>query len=170
MLALPVIWLAELGDDIQSFGPDDPLTWEIRSDPAIDEFFEAWAGEDYADRFEWKHTIDDRSEETPLLERLAGGAWHYLRENIEMAVAPVYPATLGSRVDAVGGIMGSFDQISATEVAPGISKIEVHNDMGWASATRIPGTSRSLLKGTKRRAPGIGGTVTFRFHWYVQIP
>jgi RHS repeat-associated protein len=170
MYALPLIWLAEFGDRIQTFGPDDPLTLEIKSDPAMGEFFEAWTEAGHPERFDWEHTIDDRSEETPLLARLVAGAAHYARQNAEMALAPVYPGTLESQVDAVGGIMGSFDRISATEVAPGVAWIEVRNEMGWASFSRVPGTNWSFLSDSARGDAGIGGTVTFIFYWCVEIP
>jgi len=170
MLALPVIWLAELGDEVHSFGPDDPCTQEVASDPAMDEFFEAWAEEGHPKEFSWAHEIDERSEETPLAERVLGGALAYARENGEMALAMIYPASLESRVDAVGGILGSYDIIKAMEVAPGIARIEVRNDMGWASFSRVPGTNYSIIANTTRSERGIGGTVTFVFYWYVTIP
>jgi len=169
---LPIIWLGELGDDVQSLGPRDPLTWEISNDPGVAEFMQMWAQEGYADRFAWKHTIDERDEDIPLLRRRAAGALVYARENAEMALAStfLYPATVESRVDSVGGILGSLDKISAMEVAPGVAKITVENEMGWASFTRKPGTDESFVENVRRAVPGVGGTVTFRFYWFVRIP
>jgi hypothetical protein len=167
---LPVIWLLESGRTVQRFGPGFPMTQEVANDPAIDEFLEEWSETGYLESFEWKHTIDDRRHETPLLKRLAVGAEAYARENIEMILAPFSGRTLESQVDSVGGILGSFDEISVLEVAPGISKIEVTNRMGWASFSRIPGTSTTLLRNKPREEAGPGGTVRFVFYWYIESP
>jgi hypothetical protein len=168
MVKFPIIWLAELGGDVQSFGPDDPVTQEVANDPAVAQFFALWEEAGYPASFEWEHTIDNRSDELPLLERVVMGFKTLARENAEMVLSLVFPATVESRVDAVGGLLGSLDKIAVMEVAPGISRIEVINDMGLRSLTRVPGRHFSLLPDLPRRTLGVAGTVRFRFFWYVE--
>jgi len=168
-LSLAVEWLTETGPQDQAFGPNAPLTQDIRHDPQIDEFCEQWAAAGHPLPFSKPTSIDTRN--GPLISGIAGGVAAYARENAELGLALL---GLGSnsfegRVDAVGGILGSFDKVTVSDAGDGLVKIEVVNKMTWKSATRIPGRNRSLLYETERGTVGLGGNVEQYFYWWDSV-
>ena len=70
--------------------------------------------------------------------------------------------------DPVGAILGAFDDITVdvSELSAEMVRIEAHNIMGWRSATRIPGTEKSLIRKDRPRSDlGPGGTIEQWFYW-----
>jgi len=163
-------WFFETDDEVQWFGPDAPLTQDVRYDPALDQFREAWKAEGYRLPFGWKHSIDVR--EGPLIPRLARGAVAYTVENVELAVCLL---GLGSTVaegpdDPVGGVLGSLDRISVYDMGNGMVMIMAYNETGWASGTRVFGTDIWIIDNRSRSDWGPGGTIWQYFYWQEPYP
>ncbi len=74
------------------------------------------------------------------------------------------------QVDSVGGIIGSLDRIDAVQYDENNVAIVVHNTMGWASGTRIPGEDISVFQDSYRSDFGPGGTIWQVFYWIESIP
>jgi hypothetical protein len=74
--------------------------------------------------------------------------------------------------DPVGAILGAFDLIKVyqSELSTDMVGILAYNTMGWASATRIPGTDYSVIQNRPRSALGPGGTIEQWFYWEEPIP
>ncbi len=165
-------WFFEQGPAVRYFGPESSLTQDIMYDPGMTQFREAWAAAGYPSPWEWKHQADVR--EGGLLPlRIAKGGFVYIRENLQLVLAK---AGLGSTtsegpIDAVGGIIGSLDQIHVESAGGGLIKIEVINTMDWRSGSRIPGTNWSLIRRSlPRSAWGPGGATVQHFYWWEVMP
>jgi hypothetical protein len=157
---IAVDWFLETDAPVQGFGPDHPITKEVRSDDAIREFREEWAKADYKLPFSWPHRRDTR--ERPLIERAFSGATAYIIENLEMclALSPFFPQT-----SAIGGVIGSLDLITVRDAGNGKVEFEVYNVTGFGSGSRIPGTGSSIIPDRQRSEWGPGGTIEQYFHW-----
>ena len=159
-------WFYETGKDTQDFGPDEPLTQDVRYDPQVDSFKQKWAEKGFPLPFESSGGVDKK--EGALIPRIASGAGAFLTENGELGLSLLgfgSPTPQG-RIDAVGGVIGSFGRISVSDAGGGVSKFEAYNVSGLRSVTRIPGTSQSLLPDRPRSAWGPGGTMQEHFFWF----
>jgi len=164
-MALVGCWFWEIpGTEVLRLGPESPLTQEVMHDPALDEFREEWAAAGYPLSFSRPHERDERT-------GLLGGAKPFLVENAQLFLALIGfgSETPEGQIDAIGGILGSFDEISVF-AEDGWVKFEVLNTMGWASATRIPGKNRWLIDNRARIEWGPGGTITQYFYWWEPMP
>jgi len=156
-------WFFETGDEVQYFGPDEPLTQDVR-----DTALEAWGAEGYPIPWDYtEHSLDDRSKALN-----SGAVGLFIRENAYLAVSII---GLGSmtpegQVDPDGSVLGSFDEIIVSEARDGTVRFEVINTMGWASGTRIPGTNDWLIDNRPRNAWGPGGTIEQHFIWWERYP
>jgi hypothetical protein len=163
-VGIAIDWFFETDDPIQRFGPDHPITKDVRSDDAIREFREEWAKEGYRLPFSWSHSREKR--EGPLILRALDGAAKYGMENIKMCFALHPLAGISSRITAVGGVIGSFDEISVEDAGDGQVKFQVFNETGLLSFSRIPGTDRSIIRNRARSERGPGGTLVQYFFWF----
>lgn len=164
-------WFYEVpGTEKLWFGPEIPLTEEVRNDSALDKFREEWAKSDYELPFKWTHERDKRT--GPLIPRALNAAALYAVENFELflSLEGLGSETPEGPIDTVGGIFGSFDEITVYDAGDGTVMFVVYNTMGWASATRIPATNWSLIPDIDRGTLGIGGTVKQYFYWWEPIP
>ena len=157
-------WFLEAGDEVQYFGPEDPLTQDLMYDPGVEWFREEWAAAGYPLPWSHEYSIDE-----------AGGTGGivrvFVRENLELAITFV---GLGSmtpegQVDAVGGVLGSYE-VSVSGEGFGMVKIVIYNETGWASGTRVPRTKWSLIQDRPRNAWGPGGTIKQYFYWLEPYP
>ncbi len=101
------------------------------------------------------------------------GAGVYFREHVVelgLSTIGVGSRTPEGQIDPVGGVIGSLDEILIYDAGNGMVYIEVHNRMGWASATRIPGTEVSLREDRPRGQKGPGGTIKQIFYWWEPRP
>jgi hypothetical protein len=165
---LVVNWFFESGSDTYLFTESSSLTMDVMASPGMAEFRDAWAAEDYAVPYTWHHTIDNRGEGLTV-ESAAIFLKEHLFKNFLTQIG------LGSKnaegqIDSVGGILGSLDRIDAIQYDENNVAIVVHNTMGWASATRIPGTNNSLFQDTSRSDFGPGGTIWQIFYWIEPNP
>ena len=165
-------WFFEVGGETQRFGPENALTQEVMHDPGMDQFQENWEESGYSVPFSWEHRADERSSGSRP-ERLLKGASVFLREHVfELGLSVL---GFGSQnpegpIDPVGGTIGSLDRITVSAAENGQVQFEVYNEMGWASGTRIPGTSQSIIQNRDRSAWGPGGTTYQYFYWYEEKP
>ena len=159
-------WFTEVGPQVQSFGPEEPITQEVKEQGGVDSFHEAWANSGYEDEFSAKTTIDNRTT-TSFVDEYVGGAEILIKAHFVDLPLSLMGVEGHS---AIPGTIGSLDEISATYTEDGKVRIEVHNTMGWASGTRIPGTSSSLIQNRDRSEFGPGGTIEQYFYWYEDVP
>ncbi len=139
------------------FGPEDPLTQAVMRSPALFQFRAEWARVGYPLHWTWlKQSLDER-EKGPLPPRLVRGAKAYATQHLRLVL-------LG---DPVGAILGSFNDITVepSELSAGMVHIEAHNVMGWASASRVYGTTSHPIENVPRSALGPGGTIEQWFEW-----
>jgi len=61
-------------------------------------------------------------------------------------------------------------RIDATDAGNGIVKIRVRNEMGWSSATRIPGTDTPIIYNKDRSVIGPGAQFTKNSIGIYRIP
>ena len=174
LLGLTWRWFFESGPDTYGFDPESSVTQDIMYDPGMLQFYRAWAEAGYPVPWRWRHTTDKREGELWQLPfRLLKGFAVYHREHfVELPLAAVGlgSKTAKGRIDAVGGTIGSLDEITVSDAGGGLALIQVHNTMDWASGTRIPGTNYSLIQSRPRKAWGPGGSIQQRFRWWVLIP
>jgi hypothetical protein len=165
-VSLVVSWFTETDSPIRTFGPEEPITQEIMQQEGVEEFQEEWAESGYEDGFSAKTTIDDRTSAS-----LPGRAVEGMGILVQAHFIDLPLSMLGVEGhSAIPGTIGSLDEISATYTEDGMIRIEVHNTMGWASGTRIPGTNKSLIQNQDRSEFGPGGTIEQYFYWYEDIP
>jgi RHS repeat-associated protein len=187
-------WFSETGPDYQTFGPDSSLTMDIMNDPGMAQFYAAWAEAGYPDTFSWRHQRDNRD---ASIGSILGGLLLYGKANALMIVAFVGfgSSTPEGQIDAVGGVIGSLDEISVKPGRDGMLTIRVDNSMDWGSGTRLYGSNLSFLPPRWRSdtsasslwvtavgatpvfGPMIertwrnqGGTTQQAFYWYVPKP
>jgi hypothetical protein len=165
-VGLVASWFTETGPQTQTFGPDEPITQEVMEQTGVDDFHEQWAASGYEDGFTAKTTIDNRTSDS-LPARLLEGAEilidaHFI--DLPMSLVGIEGHS------AIPGTIGSLDEITASYTDDGKVMIEVHNTMGWASGTRIPGTGSSLIGNRDRVEFGPGGTIEQYFYWYEELP
>jgi hypothetical protein len=165
---LGINWLLEVGPETYIFTESSSLTMDIMASPGMNEFREVWAEEDFRVPFSWKHTTDNRDE---------GLSWRnigiFLRDHFGKNI--LTQVGLGSRtaegqIDSVGGIIGSLDTITVDKYDDNHVIFAVHNEMGWASGTRLPGTRNSLFPNRPRSPWGLGGTIQQVFIWIEPSP
>ena len=165
-------WFFERGEPVQEFGPSSPLTQDIKEDPGIDQFREAWAEAGYPVPWEWKHKADQR-EGGFIVTRIARGALVYFREHVVqlgLSTLGLGSKTAAGQIDPVGGTIGSLDVIRVFRAGDRLVRLEVYNEMGWLSGTRIPGTNRSILRNGERSEWGPGGIIAQYFYWWEPVP
>jgi RHS repeat-associated protein len=159
-------WFFETGPEQQEFGPDEPLTQDVRYDPQVDTFKEQWAEKGYPLPFKSSGGIDKR--EGSLIQRMTSGAGAFIVENGELGLSLLgfgSPTPQG-RIDAVGGVIGSFGEFGVSDAGGGVLKFSAYNVSGLRSVTRIPGTNRGLVPNKARSERGPGGTMSELFTWF----
>ena len=162
-------WLWEEGDIRQEFGPNEPLTQDVRYSRGVQKFKQLWAEQaDYEIPWWWTgHRVEGSDGPLPL--RLFWGAFAYARANAVMALCHI---GLGSsaawgQIDPVDATLGSLDEISVHLEGSRRLRFEVFNRTGWASASRIPGTGFHPLNNVHRGDSwGWGGTIYQLFYWF----
>jgi RHS repeat-associated protein len=140
------------------FGPEGSLTQDIMYDRGMQAFYEAWAAAGYRLPFTYQHTADERNNGW-LPVRIYYGVALYAHENRQLreALRGNGSQTARGEVDAVGGIIGSFDRIEAYDAGDRV-RIEVHNTTNWNSGLRVPGTNWSPGGWVPRLFPSWHGT------------
>jgi hypothetical protein len=130
--------------------------------PALAQFRAEWASQGYRLDWKWEHQSLDEREKRPLPQRLIKGA----------TVAYVQHLRLIYFGDPVGATLGSFNDISVdkSDSSAGMVQIEAHNKMGWASVSRVYGTTDHHIENRPRSALGPGGTIEQWFHWEEPMP
>jgi RHS repeat-associated protein len=168
-VGLAVEWFVETGEPERAIGPDAPLTQEVRHDPQIDVFCEHWAAAGHPLPFSEPTSIDPKS--GPLVSRLTAGFAAYGLENTELGLSllGLGSTSFEGRIDAVGGILGSFDKVTVSDAGEGLVKIEVVNKMTWQSATRIPGTDWWLVKAVWLGETSLGAKAEHTFYWWDSV-
>ena len=169
---LAMDWYFETGDVddvVQYFGPGEPLTQDVRWSRGVQDFRGAWAEAGYWVPWSWDEQSIDVREGPPLLPRLVWGASTYAGAQWDLfqcAVGRGSPTPEG-QIDPVIGILGSFNEISVRPEGSHMLRFEVYNEMGRASASRVPGTNFSFFKDVERgESGGWGGTIRQYFYWY----
>lgn len=171
-------WFFELGPEEVWFGPSNSLTQDVAHDPGMDWFRQEWARAGYQVPFELEHHADPRG---GTAQDIVVGMGVFVREHlIELPRAVgemVWSYATGrpsaqppGEVTAVGGVIGSLDQIVVSEAGPCTVRIEVINHTDWKSGLRIYGTDESLLPPYEREAWGPGGRLTEHFYWWEPWP
>ena len=165
---LVVNWYFELGPETYLFTQDDSLTMDVMASSGMVEFRLAWAEVDYPIPFTWHQTIDKRGEGLTL-ENVGIFLEQHLVNNVltQLGIGSKYAE---GQIDSVGGILGSLDTIDVVKYDESNVIIVVHNKMGWASGTRIPGTDTSILRDRSRSDFGAGGTIWQAFYWIEPNP
>lgn len=122
--------------------------------------------------FEWEHRADERERGFLPLRIARGFAVYFQQHVVELSLSSLglgSPSPQG-RIDPVGGTIGSLDRIYVLPGRPGEVILIVYNEMGAASATRIPGTEESLREDRDRGEAGPGGTILQLFYWSEAAP
>lgn len=148
--------------EVVVLGPENALTQAVMRSPALAQFRAKWAALMYPLPWTWKgHSLEER-DEGPQPQRLFWGAVAFAREHLRFML-------LG---DPVGFPLGSFNDITVlrSETRSDSVWILAHNVMGWASATRIPGTRYPLLRNVPRSHWLPGGTIEQWFYWEELMP
>ncbi len=162
-------WFHQEGKVRVVLGPNEPLTQDVRYSLGVHQFKTHWR-EEGEDKVPWVwtgHRIDLR-QGPPLRWRISWGVSLYIVAHwkLGMCSRPWVSIPVESQIDPVDATLGSLEEISV-RLAPGRRLLfEVFNKMGRASATRFPGTERSLLKDVERPRARWGGTVYMVFYWF----
>ena len=168
-MALVREWFFEEGGERKSeqrFGPNEPLTMDVRHSRGVQAFQDAWAEEGYQVPWNWEYRIDLR-EGYLLPMRLVWGAAAYASAQWDLFQCRIGRGsqTPEGQVDAVAGVIGSF-HIYVYQETHDLLKFEVRNVMGWASASRVYGTNFSFLEDVERSESWRwGGTIRQYFYW-----
>jgi RHS repeat-associated protein len=161
-------WFHQEGPVRVVLGPEEPLTQDVRHSAGVRQFKVLWALGQYEVPWHWAgHTVDIRWG-APLEYRIAWGIGLYLRAQwkLGMCSRPWVSVPVADQMDPVDATVGSLEDISVRR-APGDQLLfEVFNKMGWASATRIPGTDSSLARDVERSEAPFGGSVYMLFYWH----
>jgi RHS repeat-associated protein len=169
-------WFTERGQVVQRFGPNEPLTMDVRHSRGVQDFKREWAEEgEYRVPWTWdKHSIDVR-EGAPLAVRLVWAGKTFARSQWNLfrcAIGRGSPTAEG-QVDPVLGILGSFNLVSvylSPEGGTEMLTFEVYNVMGRRSFLRVKGTKYSPLVNVERgESGGWGGTTYQYFYWYEPV-
>jgi len=171
-----VAWFLQLGPQKQYFGPEYSLTQDVSRSDAVKYFRQQWSADaEGLGRYRLPYSqparsIDER--DGTLRSQLA--AWGtYARKNAALGLCVL---GLGSRVaeggiDPIVAVFGSFSDITVWPV--GVSDrvvFVVHNVMGKASLTRLPGTTSHRWENEARSETSWGGTIHQYFYWYERDP
>jgi len=135
-------------------------------DPGMAAFHKVWADAGYQLPFKWEHTRDERQEGSSLV-RFVKAIPVYFREHvIKMTLVSLgkRDQTPEGQLDAVGGTIGSLDEIRAYDAGNGRVTIEVYNRMNWKSLLRVPGSGQSIVA---LEVPGTGQTLDYFLRQYV---
>ena len=160
---LVINWFFEVGPTTKTFGPDTPITKEVRKQKGVQDFYDKWKESGYQDGFTADTTIDDRT--LPLVPRLQ--QWGSILVQSHFIDLPL--ALMGSNNhSAIPGTIGSLDTMQTSYTEDGRVRIEVHNTMGWASGSRI--STWSIIPNRDRSKFGPGGTTEQFFYWYIDPP
>jgi RHS repeat-associated protein len=156
-------WLKEWPTvpEVVVLGPENALTQAVMRSPALAQFRAKWAALMYPLPWTWRgHSLEER-DKGPQPQRLFWGGVAFAREHLRFML-------LG---DPVGFPLGSFNDITVlpSETRSDRVWILAHNVMGWASATRIPGT-RIHLPNRPRSHWLPGGTIHQYFWWDEPMP
>jgi len=162
-------WFFQQGDVVQYFGPNEPLTQDVRYSQGVRDFKELWGQRaQYFVPLWWiGQSIDQR--EGPLYERLRQAWPTFVRAQWYLFECSI---GLGSQspegpIDPVVGVLGSFKAISVGLESHEALEFRVYNIMGRASASRLLGTKIHLLENVLReKSGGWGGTIHQVFFWY----
>ena len=163
-------WYREQGHVRLEFGPEEPLTWDVRYSPGVQQFKNLWRDEaKYAVPWAWTgHSIDERTG-YPTVVRVVWGAARALHAHWKLGVCSRTPLPAESQNDPVDATLGSLDEISVHAIGSHKLAFEVFNTMGWASATRVWGTDYSLRQDSHRSEPGPGGNLYMVFYWFESV-
>jgi RHS repeat-associated protein len=175
-------WFFELGPEEQHFGSAHSLTQDVKHSSAVKQFraqweTDAWLNNSgwYALPFTWYgHRVDSTSGNLIGRVVVSWSKFAYAQYTLGMCVIGQGSQMAHEPIDVVMGILGSFDDISVYDIGSGLVKFVVHNSMGRASLSRIPGTGIKLLKDVPRSKwwQGFrwGGTIHQYFHWTEENP
>jgi len=165
-VGLGIEWFFNIKPRVREFGLGDSLTQDIMHDPGMDAFHKAWAEAGYPLPFKWQHTRDEREEGSDFV-RFVKAIPVYFREH----VVKMTLVSLGKRdqtpegqLDAVGGTIGSLDEIRVYDAGNGMVTVEVYNEMNWQSLIRTPGSSKSIVA---LKVPWTGQTIDYFLRHYV---
>jgi RHS repeat-associated protein len=165
---LVVNWFFELGPDVYIYDKSNSLTQDVMASQGMAEFREAWKLNNYEIPFNYNQTIDDRDHGVSPESIKTFFNDHFVNNLLsQFGFGSDYAE---GNVDPIEGTIGSLDRIDAVEYDKDNVAIVVHNAMGWASGTRIPGTNFSILNNTLRSDPGPGGTTWHVFYWVEPKP
>jgi hypothetical protein len=162
-----VNWFFETGPDTYIFTEEESLTMDIMASPGISEFREHWKAANYQVPFSWNHTIDSR-DGTSIDDLWIFATEHFIKPSLSHL--GLGSKTAEGPIDTVGGTIGSLDRITVDKYDDQHVIIAVHNEMGWASGIRKPGTNKTYLQNRPRDAWGPGGTIWQVFIWIEPIP
>ena len=165
---LGVNWFFEWGPSVTLFTEEDSLTMDIMASSGIEDFHEEWGNAGYPVPFTWNHTIDDRKNGTFLENMWIFAKSHFV--NNSLALLGLGSNTAEGKIDAVNGTIGSLDRIDVVQYDSENVMIVVHNAMGLASFTRIPGTDTTIFENRTRDEFGPGGTTWQVFIWIEPNP
>ena len=159
------------GAERQVFGPNSDLTQDVRFDPQMDRVRAQWADEGYPVPWKTETSIDERAGSFQLGSFLRAMTV-YLAENAELVLAlqGYGSSDARGRVDPVGGVLASFDEIRISDAGDGRIRVDVLNIMSIGSVLRIPSTNIPLLPILDRNRPGPFGNVYMEFFWYEDMP
>jgi len=149
-------WFFEQGGVVQYFGPNEPLTQDVRYSQGVRDFKELWRqrAQYYVPLWWTGHSIDQR--EGPLYQRLRQAVptfmraqWHLFECSIGLGSdSPEGP------IDPVVGVLGSLNVIRVGLESHELLEFRVYNIMGRASATRLKGFKYHLLQNVLREKSG----------------
>jgi RHS repeat-associated protein len=160
-------WETGIGPDISVFGPEDDLTRDVMYDPGMEQFYNAWSAAGYPVPWAFAGQADQR-EGAPDYELYWEGFKVFLHEHVYELPRAAYglgSKTPQGRIDAVGGTIGSLDNIYVSDRGNGQVLITVQNEMGVSSLTRAPGHNWSGVQGWERSTFGPGGSTRQYFYW-----
>jgi hypothetical protein len=163
-VGLGIDWFLNKEPRVREF--DSGSLWlDIKHDPGMDEFRKAWAEAGYPlppEGWSWRHERDERAEGADFeFDKFVRAIPPYFREHVvKMALVSVgiRSQTREGQLDAVGGTIGSLDEIRVYDAGNGMVTIKVYNKMNWVSLIRTPGHSSSPVEW---EVPGTGETFDY---------
>jgi len=165
-VGLGIDWFLNKPPRVREFGPESSLTQDIMHDPGMAAFHKVWADAGYQLPFTWEHTRDERQEGSDFV-RFVKAIPVYFREHVvkmTLVSVGVRSQTPEGQLDAVGGTIGSLDEIRVYDAGNGMVTVVVFNRMNWQSLIRTPGSGQSIVA---LEVPGTGQTIDFFLRHYV---
>lgn len=145
-LNLTLAWYFEDGGEEQAFGPESEITRFLMADKGVREARRAFVrrgGVNMLGDSAYRYVFDTE----------------FFPETARMLFADQWSGSF------LGGYVVEMRNLDQAPGAERQVEITVTNNTGWASACRIPFTSRSTRADEARAVPGPGGTMVQRFRW-----